>query len=142
MGVLGGIGWNTFINSIWSDDLPSTGDDSQYLPAVIQGSDLGIDLFTLIIASVDYIEDNFEEWEKTSRLKRIEKKVDDMEDYKKLNILLGNALNWNSSKTVIKPSGDYFDFSKQIDISSEQDGSFWMSEQVLIILQNNFLWGE
>lgn len=140
--ILDNLGWPSLVNHIWSKDLPSTGDDRNYLPDVIGGADLGIDVFTAVIALSDYIEDNIEEYANTSRMKRIEQKVDELQDYKNLNILLGNALNWNSSKTVIKPSGDYFDFSKQIDISSEQDGSFWMSEQVLIILHNNFLWGE
>lgn len=144
MSFLNTFGWTNIVNKIWSDDLPTTGDDSQYLPAVIGGSDLGIDFLTLLIAGVDYIEDNLEELEKTSRLRRIEKLDTEIKevlsDEEKLNKLLGKSLNLGASKEVVKSVGDTFDFSKmwQVETYPSVEQKFYLTKEMVNLLRITF----
>lgn len=125
----------------------ATIESQNFFPAVISTADAGLDSIDLLVDIIDYISNQFDDEENRSTLKRIEKRENEVKelltDEEKLNQLLGDALNVGKSiagEVVPYSSGlGGYDFTRLIDISKNQDGSFWLSQQVKNILDNNFL---
>ena len=128
----------------------ATIESQDFFPAVISTADAGLDSIDLLVDIIDYISNQFDDEENRSTLKRIEKRENEVKelltDEEKLNRLLGDALNVGKSiDGYVVPYSESlggYDFTRFIDISDNQDGSWWLSKQVLLCLQLNWQFGE
>lgn len=112
--------------------------------------DAGLDAWSLVREAISQIIELITDYYEMSRLDRMEKRENEIKelltDEEKLNRLLGDALNVGKSiDGYVVPYSESlggYDFTRFIDISDNQDGSWWLSKQVLLCLQLNWQFGE
>lgn len=134
MSILSLFGWENLISSAWNNnDLPS--EQRDYLPAIIAGADLGVDVYSILLAQLDIVEDALVDYVNTSRIKKIE---NILSQPKKLNIALGNAFNYGATRPTVYQDVDNYDYSKLFQITDDPDKNLFLSEQILNCLRYNF----